>query len=51
MLLAYPCHTQFFSDVLQATLEILARPHEVLDVVNAREPDAEKLEELRFGRR
>lgn len=51
MLLPYSCHAEFLSNVLQTTLEIFAGPHEILDVVYAWEPDAEKSKELCFGGR
>jgi len=50
MLLTYPSDLEIVRYILQSTFESFARPHEILDVVDAREPDSQKTKEICFLR-
>ena len=49
MLLAFASNVEVFGYFVQSTPETLAAPHQEFDIVNAREPSLQEIEEFGFG--
>jgi hypothetical protein len=49
MLRTNSLHFELICHVLETTLEILATPHQILDVIDTREPEPEHVKELRLS--